>query len=73
MKHTVRLSPGKFVNLDTYTKEAPLPTFSMPTQAIKTFFIYLIATAGCSIIIGAALGVDITQPNLQQHTPHQGV
>jgi hypothetical protein len=73
MKHTVRLSPGRFVNLDTYTKEAQPSSFNMPRKAVETFLIYLMATVGCAVIIGAALGVDITQPNRQVPSPQPGV
>lgn len=45
----------------------------MPRKAVETFVLYLMATAGCSIIIGAALGVDITQPNRQLLSPQSGV
>jgi len=73
MKHTVRLAPGRFVNLDTYIKTPKMNTFDMPRKAVETFLIYLMATAGCGIIIGAALGVDITQPNQQLPSPQSGV
>jgi len=73
MKHTVRLSPGRFVNLDTYTKEGTPSTVNKSMESVKTFFVYTMATVGCAIIIGAALGVDITQPNPQVPSPPSGV
>lgn len=34
MKHTIRLAPGKFVNLDTYTRTGVHPLFPLATIAI---------------------------------------
>jgi hypothetical protein len=73
MKHTVRLAPGRFINLDTYGKEVTPVTADKPMEAVKTFFAYTMATIGCAIIIGAALGVDITQPNPLVPSPPSGV
>jgi hypothetical protein len=60
MRHTVRLSPGRFVHLDSYYA-------SNETRLCK------ICVAALSIIIaaltaGAVVGIDITNPTpTQQH------
>jgi hypothetical protein len=60
MKHTVRLSPGRFIHLDSYYA-------SHETRLCK------ICVAALSIIIaaltaGAVVGIDITNPTpIQQH------
>lgn len=59
MKHTVRLEPGRFVNLDSYY-------VSHETRLSK------ICVAALTLIIaaltaGAVIGMDITNPTPTQH------
>jgi len=59
MKHTVRLSPGRFIHLDSYYG-------SHETRLCK------ICVAALSIIIaaitvGGVIGIDITNPTPTQH------
>ncbi len=59
MKHTVRLEPGRFIQLDSY-------------YASHETRLYKICVAALSIIIaaltvGALVGIDITNPTPTQH------
>lgn len=57
MKHTVRLSPGHFVHLDTYRD---------PSMERGNVWVVLIGLVIASLTVGAVLGMDITSPNTVQ-------
>jgi hypothetical protein len=59
MKHTVRLSPGQFIHLDSYYA-------SHETRLCKICVVALtLIIAG--LTAGAVVGMDITNPTSTQH------
>ena len=59
MKHTVRLSPGRFVHLDSYY-------VSHETRLSKICVAALTLTIA-ALTAGAVVGMDITNPTPTQH------
>jgi hypothetical protein len=59
MKHTVRLSPGRFVHLDSYH-------VSHETRFSKICVVAL-SFIMSAITVSAVVGIDITDPTPTQH------
>jgi hypothetical protein len=59
MKHTVRLSPGRFVHLDSYKSCNETPLSKICVAALTLTIAALTA--------GALVGMDITNPTPTQH------
>jgi hypothetical protein len=59
MKHTVRLAPGQFVQLDSYYA-------SRETRLSKICVVVLTLTIA-ALTAGAVIGMDITNPTPTQH------
>lgn len=59
MKHTVRLSPGRFVQIDSYYG-------SQETRLSKICIIALTLTIA-ALTANAMVGIDITNPTPTQH------
>jgi hypothetical protein len=59
MKHTVRLRPGHFVQLDSYRGSHQGPGSQL--------LVLVLGTLISALTVGALLGADITQLNPQQN------
>ena len=59
MKHTVRLSPGRFVHLDSY--------YASHETCLSKICVVALSTIIAGFTVGALVGIDITDPTPTQH------
>lgn len=59
MKHTVRLSPGRFVHLDSY--------YASHETRLSKICVVALSLIMSAITVSAVVGIDITNPSPTQH------
>jgi hypothetical protein len=59
MKHTVRLSPGQFIHLDSY--------YASNETRLSKICVAALSIIIAALTVGAVIGIDITNPTPTQH------
>jgi len=65
MKWRLKRGPGSHIQVDSYTRSHPPAT----TRAVDAF-LFVMASFAMTIVIGAAFGVDVLNPNPINNVQH---